>query len=556
MKKLLIFMLIAVFAASMLFVGVSCKEEAAEEETMAEEETAEEEEAAEEEPAEEEATEEVEEEAEEDSRYGGELVLGTIGEPEHLDLGLIGWTTLHYIADGINGYLCYISEGELKLDLLESYSYTDDVTIECVLRQDAVFHNGRGVVAEDVKNSIERALYDPESTRGGLIGVDIETEVIDDYNFILKLSAPKPELLTLISVIPIIPIEALDDTGYMKDNPVGCGPFKFSSWERGSKIVLERFDNWYEKDENGDQLPYLDKLVFVFPADNAARMAGMLSGEIDFTLGASLDNVQAAMNGQLEGIKADPGGDDSVTREDLHFNFTRELWQNVKLRQAIAWAIDRQQINDLAWSGLMEPRCTFVAPEFKDYYKAEWDMYLEQDQELAKQLLAEAGYPDGEGLPNLEFVVSNDAPNPEEAQIIQDQLSQVGIKVNVTLMDQASWQTVVPADKDFDLTLSGAAHPPLERTVTNMYTASTGNGNFGGFSNEELDALCAEFTAANDGPEAIELFQQIWDWRLENAAPQIVLLSQKDFCLLSEKVQGWDGKKGLEWFFHTMWISE
>jgi ABC-type transport system substrate-binding protein len=111
-------------------------------------------------------------------------------------------------------------------------------------------------------------------------------------------------------------------------------------------------------------------------------------------------------------------------------------------------------------------------------------------------------------------------------------------------------------EKDFDMTLAGAAHPPLERTVLNMYTHSEGIGNYGNYSDSDVDALIEEFFITNDGPEATALFQQVTDHRLENVAPQVILVSQKNFCLLSDKVNGWDGRRGLDWFFHTMYFSE
>jgi len=550
MKKLMILMLIAVFTASVLLVGVGCKEEAAEE--AVEEEAAEE--AVEEEAAEEAVEEEAAEEAvEEDSKYGGTFVLGSIGEPEHLDQGLVGWTTNHFICDNINGYLAYIWEGEIKLQLAESYKYIDDVTIEMSLKKGVKFHNGREVVAEDVKNSIMRSLTHPETTRQGLIGAIESVDVIDNYNFIINLSKPSPELLTVISVVPIIPIEELDEEGFMKDNPVGCGPFKFVSWEKGSQIILERFDDYWEKDEDGNSLPYLDKLVFVFPGDASSRVAGLMTGEIDFTSGVSLADVVAASNGEMPGIVPDGGQDDSLSQVFLVFNFNRDLWNDLKVRQAVQWAIDRQQLCDLAWSGLATPKVVSVTKNFKDYYDPEWDMYLEQDQALAKQMLEEAGYADGVAI---DLKCPNNAPYPDIAQIVAAQLTDIGFKVDITLMEQASYQDAVLGGKDFDITFAGSAFPPLERLLTNMHTRSDGIGNFGNFSDPKMDELVDEFLQTNDGPRATEIYREIWGWRLENAAPHITLSTYAAYNLMSDKVNGWEGNKGLDWFFQNVWLSE
>jgi ABC-type transport system substrate-binding protein len=123
-------------------------------------------------------------------------------------------------------------------------------------------------------------------------------------------------------------------------------------------------------------------------------------------------------------------------------------------------------------------------------------------------------------------------------------------------MEQASYQDAVLGGKDFDLTFAGSAFPPLERLLTNMHTRSDGIGNFGNFSDPKMDELVDEFLATNDGPRATELYREIWGWRLENAGPHITLSTYARYNLMSDKVNGWGGNKGLDWFFQRVWLSE
>ena len=339
------------------------------------------------------------------------------------------------------GYLLQPDEkAQMQPMLAKSWKTVDNTTWEFQLREDAKFHDGTPVTAEDVVASFNRAANLPGAAApyaGAIAGIK---EVTAPSRFLVRITTdgPLPPLPYQAAQIPIIPkrIAASATTADFSNlsAAIGAGPYKFSSYVPGDRLVVERFDGYF------GPKPEWDKVTFKFITDNASRTAALLAGSIDV--------ADAVATADVKRLREDPnisvhsGTSDRViymamdTERDRSPFITdnsgvpleRNPFKDIRVRQAMTHAINRQAIVDRVMDGLAMPASQMVPPGFGGYNP---DIQVPAyDRELARKLLAEAGYPDGFGLtihcPNDRYV--NDA---RVCQAVGQQLAQINLKVKV-----------------------------------------------------------------------------------------------------------------------------
>lgn len=377
-----------------------------------------------------------------------DLTLGMVLEPPHLDPTAGAPAAIDEVvyANVFEGLTRIGENGEVQPALAESWDVSEDgTTYTFKLREDVKFHDGTDFDAEDVVFSLERARSDAsENAQKGLFAAIEKVEAVDPRTVRITLSRPAGDLLFNLGWGDAV-IVAPESAGTNKTQPVGTGPFRFGNWNRGSNLTLERNPDYW------GEAPALERATFRFIPDPAAAVAAMLAGDVD-----AFPNFPAPE--ALPQLEADPrfavvvGSTEGETI--LSTNNAKPPFDNPKVRQAIAHAIDRQAIIDGAMFGLGTPIGTHFAPHHPAY--EDLTGTYPYDPEKAKALLAEAGYPDG-------FKATIKLPPPSYArrggEILASQLRDVGIELEIVPVEWGVWVPEVFTNKDYDLSIVSHTEP-------------------------------------------------------------------------------------------------
>ena len=377
-----------------------------------------------------------------------DITVGMQLEPPHLDptsaaAGAIDQVTYANIFEGLTRFA---SDGSIVPGLAESWVISDDGLVYTFrLREGVKFHDGTTMDAEDVKFSLDRARgEESQNAQKALFSAISEVNVIDPLTVEIRLSQPNGNLLFNLAWgdAVIVAPESIDD---IKTNPVGTGPFRFSNWVQGDRIEIVKNPDYWGTPAR------LDKATFKFISDPTAAFAAVMAEDVDVFTG-----FPAPEN--LAQFEADPrfqvlvGSTEGETI--LSTNNKMPPLDDVRVRKAIAHAIDRQAIIDGAMFGYGTPIGTHFAPHNPAY--VDLTGLSQYDPELSKKLLAEAGYPDG-------FTTTLKLPPPSYArrggEIIAAQLAAVGIKVEITNLEWAQWLEEVFRGKDYGLTIVSHTEP-------------------------------------------------------------------------------------------------
>ncbi|MEO0693202.1 MAG: ABC transporter substrate-binding protein, partial [Pseudomonadota bacterium] len=390
-------------------------------------------------------------------------------------------------ANVFEGLTRYQADGSIAPALADSWEISEDgLEYTFTLRAGVTFHDGTAFTAEDVKFSLDRArAEDSTNAQKALFAGIAEVEVVDDTTVTVTLSAPNGAFLTNLAWGDAV-IVAPESVETLATNPVGTGPFKFSEWVQGDRVELEvNPDYWGEA-------PALTAATFKFISDPTAAFAAMMAGDIDAFPGYPAPETLAQ-------FEADPrfklliGSTEGETI--LSTNNQSEALSDVRVRKALAHAINRQEIIDGAMFGYGTPIGTHFAPHNPDY--VDLTAQSAYDPELAKSLLAEAGYGDG-------LTLTLKLPPPSYArrggEIIAAQLRQVGIETEISNLEWAQWLEQVFRGKDFDLTIVSHTEP----MDINIYARPD---YYFQYDNPDFQEVMAELDIATDPSERSELLK-------------------------------------------------
>ena len=513
MKKFvcLILLLAFILAAGCSPAAAPQTEEAAAAEA-AEEEVAEEAPAAEEPAAEEEVAEEP---AEEVVAYKDELVGTTTVEPKSLD-------PIYGDAPGSDLYtynlfydnLIEVVDGKIVPSLAESYSISDDYTeLTFKLRQGVKFHDGTDFNAEAVKFNLDRVKNTPESYYLTEVEPIAEVNVIDDYTVEILLSEPNAPILTTLAANAGCMVSPAAVEKFGEDfhrNPVGTGPYVFVEWIGGERVVGEAFADYWKQDADGVQLPYSKKVTVRYIAEPAVALIELQSGTVDM--------VEDSNPQDFEVVEADPNLQVLPSGAGIHqwiaFNCASGVFTDEKLRQAFSAAIDRETLMEVITLGYGQVTPTLVPPaEF--IYKADLKTPYAYNQELAKSLLAEAGYPDG--IEVSLSVIQRD-PDAQIAELIQAQVAEVGIKLEVQILERQAWIDKVTAG-DFDMaTLRITVPRPDPNAVFEpTFGSLDASQNWSDFDDPEIFALVNQAKQELDVDKRYDLYAEAQQLLLDHA---------------------------------------
>lgn len=390
------------------------------------------------------------------------------------------------------GLVRFDRTGAIVPGLAESWEVSDDaLSWTFKIREGVRFHDGTDLQLSDIVAKFERA-RDPESGHTHSEYYEAIAEIVPDEGantVTFVLSSPRSSLLfDLARPDSIIYPAAKAET--QRSEPVGTGPFRFAGYVEGSEVRLERNPDYYV-----EGIPYLDAVTFRIMSDPNSRFAALQSGDIDL-IGVALQPEQFV---QLQGNPELKGTEGTATTEiTLAMNNTREPFTDRRVREAVTRAIDKQAIVQGAMFGLGTVIGSHMSPS-EPYYVDLTETYP-YDPERARELLAEAGYPDG-------FRVRFELPEPynierRSGEVVAQQLAQVGIQVDLSVVEWGTWLQRIFTGGDYDMTIIGHSEP---RDI-NVY----GNPDYYyHYDNPRVRELLDEAEAARSDAEANEKYQEI-----------------------------------------------
>lgn len=366
--------------------------------------------------------------------------------------------------------------------LVEDWSQPSETEWDLKIKQGVKFHDGTEMKAEDVAFSIERS---KESAVVQHVLEQVEkVEVLDDYTVRVTTKEPfAPFINTLVhagvSIMPKAYVESDDNW----NNPIGSGPYKFVEWVSGDKVILERNDDYYNDEEKG----IADKIVFKIIPEGTSRTIALETGEVDIV--ATLDAMDAPKvedNAKLK-LFTKP----STSFAYLGMNTEKAPFDNVLVRQAMNYAIDKEAILEIAIEGAGVIADSVTADSLLGYVPSEYSY----NPEKAKELLKEAGYEDG-------FTVNIWASGDKRkrvAEITQGNLKEIGVTAKIEMYEWAAFLDATNSGKQEMFVLGWSSNPDVDATLTPQFSQnSIGAQNRARYVNLEIEKLLKEGRAELD----------------------------------------------------------
>lgn len=411
------------------------------------------------------------------------------------------------------------SDGGFIPAVASDYIISDDAkTYTFTLRDGITFHDGTPVTIEDVKYSIDRyAEIQGESSAFSSL-VD-SVEVQDDKTLVVNLKESYSEFLPMMT-IAIIPQSNEDPAG----NPIGTGPFKYVSYTPGQNLELEKYDGYWQ-----EGVPSLDSVEFKFIADVDTAFVELQAGTIDIlkyltsaqaeTLGDDYNIVQGSMN----------------LVHAMYLNSAYEPLSKTEVRQALCYAVDRDAINNFIFGGKSHIIGSHMIPAMSKYYEPEAETVYSYDPEKAKELLADAGYADGF---DLEITVpSSYSQHVDSAQIIADELSQVGVNVTLNQVEWSTWLQDVYKGGNFQATVIGFDGTLAPSDWLKKYVTDDAK-NFMHYSNTEYDDVFNTAYTTVDDDVKVENYKKAQMILAEDAAA-VYIEDPANLVAVSKKFGGY-----------------
>ena len=365
-------------------------------------------------------------------KYGGTLKV--ISVPTGLNIGWPADVTFsaqqsQYSMDTL---LRQDHKGNVIPWLAESYKIADDMkSITFNLRKGVKFHDGSDFNAEAAKWNLDNYI------KAKMESIWASVDILDDYTIRVNITQWSNTVLTSFadatSPVFMVSEAAFDKNGkdWMKQNPVGTGPFKFASYNVDVSYKVVRNPDYWAKDNKGNQLPYLDGVEYTFIADAMTQEMSMKNGEADMLVGLAVGKTAA--NLASLGLKMDYAMDGLFCLIPDSAN-TDSPWSNQKVREAVEYAIDREAIAKALGYGFWQAPYQ-IPPHASAAYDPDFSLGRKYDLAKAKQLLAEAGYPDGFETTIIAATTAQD----EVTLTLQADLAKIGIKINLDFPQQAKF---------------------------------------------------------------------------------------------------------------------
>ncbi|SHE34591.1 peptide/nickel transport system substrate-binding protein/oligopeptide transport system substrate-binding protein [Loktanella atrilutea] len=463
------------------------------------------------------------------------------------------WSMIKSLFDGLMDY--EPGTTTLRPGLAESYEISDDgMTFTFHLRPGVKFHNGREMVAEDVKYSLDRVTNPATQSPGaGFFGAiegydavasgEAETlsgvTVVDPQTVQIKLSRPDATFLHVMALnfASVVPQEAVEAAGGdFGKQPVGTGAFKLGEWTIGQRLVFEKNADYWR-----DGLPYLDTVTFEVGQEPIVALLRLQNGEVDVPGdGIPPAKFQEVMADPEQAARVVEGG--QLQTGYITLNVTTPPLDQVEVRKAINMAINKDRIVQLI-NGRAVPANQPLPPSMPGY-TTDYAGYA-YDPEAAKQMLADAGLPDGF---ETELYVMNTDPNPRIAQAIQQDLAAIGVNASIQSLAQANVIEAGGAGTAPMIWSGGMAWIADFPDPSNFYGpilgcagAVEGGWNWSKFCDEALDAeaTAADSMVSQEGEERLKMWSDVY-MKVMEEAPWVPVFNEQRYTMKSARMGGDD----------------
>ncbi|MBV9132482.1 MAG: peptide ABC transporter substrate-binding protein [Chloroflexi bacterium] len=461
-------------------------------------------------------------------KRGGVLKVGLQADPTSLDPQKTSLTALFHVTEHIYSLLVRLKPDlTVEPDLAEKWDISPDgKTYTFALRQGVKFHSGKPLTSADVKYTFDR-LVDPATASPNaavLSSVDTITTP-DDNTVVITLNKADASFLTNLTgpSTVIINKAAVDANGDLTKTADGTGPFKFKEYVPNTRVVLERNPDYWETGK-----PYLDGIEMTIASDDTARTAAVRTGTVDFIEYAPLKDIPSLKSDSSLAL----AGDQNTNIRFIGLNVTRKPFTDLRVRQAIAAVVDRDAVLGPAVFGFGTPTLEIFPP---GYWAGLGTKPSPPDVAKAKQLLSDAGYPDGFSTTILSWSQYSFLSNA--AVVVQDQLKQIGITADVNLEENAAYIKDY-LDNNFDLTVTGTSAyvDPNDIYLRNFGTGQPSNAVR--YSNPAADDLIAKGVATTDETERKKIYQQLQQLLLDDV-PWVNLYIANQFEAMKTYVKGY-----------------
>jgi len=479
---------------------------------------------------------------------GGALVVAQSAEPPALVSAFVASNPITTISPKIfDGLVTYDFDFKIKPQLAVSWSVAPDGReIVFKLRSGVRWHDGKPFTAQDVTYSMNE-VWKKHNVRGKILyATVVGAEAPDPLTVVWRLSKPAPYIMYglashLSQIVPKHIYEGTDAPNNPANlKPIGTGPFKFAAWERGNFVRLERNAEYWDAGK-----PYLDQVIYRFLPDAGARAAALEAGDVHL-VGES--GVPAADLGRLIKVPhlevTTKGYGYLGLNTYFLFNLDRPLFRDVRVRRAIAHALDRRFLVDTVWYGYADPVTGAFAPSMVQFFKHLGPEYA-YDPDRAARLLDEAGLSRKSG--GQRFAITHDfAPLGEQyartADYVRAALGRLGIRVDVRSQDLAAYVRRIYTSRDFDTAnylLSTGPDPAIG--IQRIYTSGGFQpgvpfSNGAHYTNADVDRLLERARSEIDLAKRKALyaeFQQI----VQNELPQIPLIAPKAATITNRRLR-------------------
>ncbi len=435
------------------------------------------------------------------------------------------------------------------------------------LRNDVYFHDdplfksgiGRRAVAADFVYSFGR-LIDPKVASSGswIFSDKVEGKksfvAINDTTFQIKLRQPFPPLLSLLTAqyASVVPHEVVDFCGKdFRSHPVGTGPFKFKYWKEGEVMVLLKNNKYWEKDKDGSALPHLDAVRATFIGDKQTAFMEFVTGKIDFLNdidGSYRDDILTKSGQMTQKYKGKFTLNSGPYLNTMYLGMLVDSslpivkhspLKILKIRQAINYAIDKRKMVKYLRNSMATPGDAGFIPAGMPGFDAQKIKGYTYNPEKARQLLSDAGFPNGKNLPEISLTTT--VGYRDLIEYVQGQLEQIGIKTRVEITQGASLRELVSKNGvNFFYGSWIADYPDAENYLSVFYSKNKipWGPNYTGFNNKQFDQLFEQSYNEPDNAKRYALYQQM-DNLVMQQSPVVILYYDKRVNLYQANIKGY-----------------
>lgn len=479
--------------------------------------------------------------------YGGTLVVGVDQEAIGLDPNVVtAFSSRRRVELMYNRLVRYDEKGNIVPDLARAWEIPDPTTYVFYLHQGVRFHNGRELTADDVKYTIERILNPATGSpvRSFLLPIR-EVVVRDRYVVELRLRSPAASMLDALSFsnVAIVPREVVEQYGDLQRTAVGTGPFKLERWIPDQEMVLVRNPDYFERG-----LPYLDRIIIRVIPDAMSLLAGLRTGSLHAAQIGDPTVLQLAQRDPALQLLSTP----AILLRTFSFNVKRPPFNDVRVRQAIALAINRDELIRIAEHGRAIPSAPMPSSSPAWAAPLETLPNYRPDPVRARQLLQEAGVPAG-----FRFGIVT-SPTYEGglsvAEVVQEQLRRIGLDPQLEVVE---WGIYIDrwVKRDFDTMVelrSGGADPD---TFLHRLIHSQGPVNNFQYSNPELDRLLDRGRQLVEPRERLPVYLEA-QRLLAQEAPYVALYAPMYTVVVRQEVKGFQVKPNASFrLFDRTWLQ-